>query len=67
MRLLKIFFLYFVLIIYSLEILLFLSIPNEQKSMIKIQEERIKIAKQNNLKIDLRSPDQFYLAQKKKK
>ncbi len=66
MRLLKIFFLYFVLIIYSLEILLFLSIPNEQKSMIKIHEERIKIAKQNNLKIDLRSPDQFYLAQKKK-
>ena len=66
MRLLKIIFIYSLLIIYSLEILLFFSIPKEQKSMVKIKQERVRIAKSKNLTYDLRSPDQFYLEEKKK-
>ena len=49
MRLLKIIFIYSLLIIYSLEILLFFSIPKEQKSMVKIKQERVRIAKSKNL------------------
>ena len=33
--------------------------------MVQIKNERIKIAKNKNLKYDLRSPEQFYLDQKK--
>ena len=65
MRLLKIIFIYSLLIIYSLEFLLFITLPEEQKSMIKIKEERIKKAKELNKEIDLRSPDQFYIDKKK--
>ena len=64
-RILKLIFIYTIIITYSLEILLFLSIPSEQKSIVQIQNERIKIAKKKNLKYDLRSPEQFYLDQKK--
>ena len=66
MRLLKIIFIYSLLIIYSLEFLLFFTLPEEQKTMIKIKEERIKKAKELNREIDLRSPDQFYIDEKKK-
>ena len=65
MRLLKIIFIYSLLIIYSLEFLLFFTLPEEQKSMIKIKEERVKKAKELNREIDLRSPDQFYIDKKK--
>ena len=65
MRLLKLLLFYFVLITYSLELMLFFYIPKEQKSMVKIKQERIKIARINNLDYDLRSPDQFYLDKKK--
>ena len=33
--------------------------------MVKIKEERIKKAKELNREIDLRSPDQFYIDEKK--
>lgn len=65
MRLLKIIFIYSLLIIYSLEFLLFFTLPEEQKTMITIKEERIKKAKELNREIDLRSPDQFYIDEKK--
>ena len=65
MRLLKIIFIYSLLIIYSLEFLLFFTLPEEQKTMITIKEERIKKAKELNMEIDLRSPDQFYIDEKK--
>lgn len=64
-RILKLIFIYTIIIIYSLEILLFLSSPSEQKSIVQIKNERIKIAKNKNLKYDLRSPEQFYSDQKK--
>ena len=64
-KILKITFIYIIIIIYSLEVLLFFTIPDEQKSMVQIKNERIKIAKNKNLKYDLRSPEQFYLDQKK--
>ena len=64
-KILKFTFIYTIIIIYSLEVLLFFSIPDEQKSMVQIKKERIKIAKNKNLKYDLRSPEQFYLDQKK--
>ena len=64
-RILKLVFIYTIIIIYSLEILLFFSTPVEQKRMVQIKNERIKIAKNKNLKYDLRSPEQFYLDQKK--
>ena len=54
MRLLKIIFIYSLLIIYSLEFLLFFTLPEEQKTMITIKEERIKKAKELNREIDLR-------------
>ena len=65
MRLLKIIFIYSLLVIYSLEFLLFITLPEEQKTMIKIKEERVKRAKELNKEIDLRSPDQFYIEEKK--
>ena len=65
MRLLKLTLIYSLLIIYSLEFLLFITLPEEQKSMIKIREERIKKAKKLNKDIDLRSPYQFYIEEKK--
>jgi len=65
MRLLKIIFIYSLLVIYSLEFLLFITLPEEQKTMVKIKEERVKRAKELNKEIDLRSPDQFYIEEKK--
>ena len=64
-RILKLFVIYTFIIIYSLEILLFFSLPKEQKSMVKIREEKIRIAKEKNLKHDLRTPKEFYIDQKK--
>ena len=65
MRLFKFLIIYSILIIYSLEILLFFYIPEKQKSMVQIKKERINIAKKNNLQYDLRSPTQFYIDEKK--
>ena len=54
MRLLKIIFIYSLLVIFSLEFLLFITLPEEQKTMVKIKEERVKRAKELNKEIDLR-------------
>ena len=64
-RILKLFVIYTFIIIYSLEILLFFYLPNEQKSMVNIKEEKVKIAKEKNLEYDLRTPKEFYIDQKK--
>ena len=64
-RILKFFFIYALIIIYSLEILLFFTLPKEQKSMVNIREEKIRIAKEKNFKHDLRTPKEFYIDQKK--
>ena len=64
-RILKFFFIYAFIIIYSLEILLFFTLPKEQKSMVNIREEKIRIAKENNFKHDLRTLRNFILIKKK--
>ena len=46
-------------------LLLFFSLPKEQKKMVDIKEEKIRIAKEQNLKYDLRTPKEFYIDQKK--
>lgn len=61
MRLVKLFSIYLVVIIYSLEILIFLFIPNEQKKMVDIKNTRIKLAKEKQIIFDLRSPEQAYV------
>lgn len=64
-RILKLFVIYTFIIIYSVELLLFFSLPKEQKKMVNIKEEKIRIAKEQNLKYDLRTPKEFYIDQKK--
>ena len=61
MRLIKLFAIYLVVIIYSLEILIFLFIPSEQKKMVDIKNTRIKLAKEKQITFDLRSPEQAYV------
>lgn len=61
MRFIKLFIIYFIIIIYSLEILIFLFIPSEQKKMVDIKNTRIKIAKEKKLNFDLRSPEEVYV------
>ena len=65
MRAIKIFLIYFILIIYSVEFLLFAFTSNEQKSMINIENTRIQIAKNKNIKYDTRSPEEFFFQNKK--
>ncbi len=66
MRFLKLFFIYTIIIIYSLEILIFLFIPSEQKNMVDIKNTRVKIAKENKIDFDLRSSEQVYVEFKNK-
>ena len=61
MRLFKLFIIYFIVIVYSLEILIFLFIPSEQKNMVDIKNTRIKLAKEKQINFDIRSPEQAYL------
>ena len=56
---------YFILITYSVEFLLFVFTSNEQKSMVNIENTRIQIAKNKNIKYDTRSPEEFFFQNKK--
>jgi len=58
---LKVAFIYFVLIIYIVEFCLFLYIPKEQKMMVNLSEIRLKLAKEQKIKYDLRSPEEVFL------
>ena len=55
---------YLVVIIYSVEILLFIFSSDIQKSLVNIKGHRIKIAKENNLKFDPREPEVVFLEKK---
>ena len=57
----KIFFLYFFLIIYSVEILLHVFFEESKISQIDIKNEKIKIARDKNLKIDIRNKKDVFL------
>ena len=50
MRIVKLFIIYLIVIIYSLEILIFFFIPSEQKNMVDIKNTRIKLAKEKKIK-----------------
>lgn len=57
-------FIYLIIIIYSLEILLFILVDDDQKSLVNIKEKRIQIAKKKNLNYDIRHPVEAYLEEK---
>ena len=57
---LKIIFINFILIIYLTELLLFLFLPDTQKKLVKINETRLKLAKELNVDYDLRSPEDAF-------
>ena len=65
MRLVKIILIYFFIITYSVEILLFLFSPNEQKAMIDIKNTRVELAKKKNIDFDLRTPEEAFVETKK--
>ena len=54
MRIFKLFVIYLIVIIYSLEILTFLFIPSEQKSMVDVKNTRIKLAKEKKIKFTIK-------------
>ena len=66
MRIVKLFIIYLIIIIYSLEILIFFFIPSEQKNMVDIKNTRIKLAKEKKINFDVRSPEQVYVDLKSK-
>ena len=66
MRIVKLFVIYLIVIIYSLEILTFLFIPSEQKSMVNVKNTRIKLALEKKIKFDVRSQEQVYVDLKNK-
>jgi len=66
MRIVKLFVIYLIVIIYSLEILTFLFIPSEQKSMVDVKNTRIKLAIEKKIKFDVRSQEQVYVDLKNK-
>ena len=55
-----------ILIIYSLETLLYLSLGDEQKLLHNIKGKRIELAKEMNLQYDIRDEAEVYLTEKKK-
>ena len=61
MRIVKLFVINLIIIIYSLEILTFLFIPSEQKSMVNVKNTRIKLALEKKIKFDVRSQEQVYV------
>ena len=65
MKIIKVLFIYFFIITYSVETLLFLFSSNEQKSLIDIKNTRISLAKKNNKKYDIRSPEEAFFDFKK--
>ena len=66
MRIVKLFVIYLIVIIYSLEILTFLFIPSEQKNMVDVKNTRIKLAKEKEINFDVRSQEQVYVDLKSK-
>ena len=66
MRIVKLFVIYLIVIIYSLEILTFLFIPSEQKNMVDVKNTRIKLALEKKIKFDVRSQEQVYVDLKNK-
>jgi len=66
MRIVKLFVIYLIVIIYSLEILTFLFIPSEQKSMVDVKNTRIKLAIEKKINFDVRSQEQVYVDLKSK-
>lgn len=65
MKIAKLIFIFSFIVIYSVEILLFLFNPFEQKAMIDIKNTRIELAKKNNKDFDLRTPEEVYVDTKK--
>ena len=57
----KITFIYLILIIYSVELCLFFYIPKEQKTMVYLEETRLKLAKEQKIEYDLRSTEEIFL------
>ena len=66
MRIVKLFVIYLIVIIYSLEILTFLFIPSEQKNMVDVKNTRIKLAIEKKINFDVRSQEQVYVDLKSK-
>ena len=66
MRIVKLFVIYLIIIIYSLEILTFLFIPSEQKNMVDVKNTRIKLAIEKKINFDVRSQEQVYVDLKSK-
>ena len=60
MKLAKLLLIYFFIITYSVETLLFLFSTEEQKSMVDIKNTRITLAKKDNKKYDLRTPEEVF-------
>lgn len=65
MRVIKFFLIYFILIVYSVEFLLFTFTTSKQKSIVNIESTRIEIAKNKNIRYDTRSPEEFFFQNKK--
>ena len=57
---------YLAIIIYGVEILLFIFSSDLQKSLVNIHGQRIEIAKKNNLNYDPRDPEEVFLEKKSK-
>ena len=57
MRIVKLFVIYLIVIIYSLEILTFLFIPSEQKKMVDVKNTRIKLAIEKEINLDFYMQD----------
>tara|TARA_B110000444_G_C18742174_1_gene548504 strand:+ start:416 stop:634 length:219 start_codon:yes stop_codon:yes gene_type:complete len=67
MRNVKVLFIYLFLIVYTVECLLFLFAPNEQKNMTDIKNTRIKIAQVRGQDFDLRPSHQAWWDGRKSK
>ena len=65
MKIAKLILIFSFIVIYSVEILLFLFNPFEQKALIDIKNTRIELAKKNNKDFDLRTPEEVYVDTKK--
>lgn len=58
-------FIYLILIVYTVEVLLYYFVGDEQKSLINIKQKRIEIAKKKNIYYDDRTEIEVYLEEKK--
>ena len=59
-------FLYFLITVYTVEILLYFYIPKEQKILANILPTRVKLAKDKNIKFDTRSKESAFIEESKK-